>query len=210
MRYPKKSHRLPIRQPAPSTELAEFVGIMIGDGGLSAYQATVSLNQVTDAEYSSYVAHLMERLFGVTPSVFDRTNDLLRSIVVSRIELVHYLNRLGLPIGNKVRQSLDIPFWIQKDPEFKIACLRGLVDTDGSIFTHTYAVKGKTYAYKKLSFTSASPPLLATVCASFESLGLKPRIGSNKDVRLDSKADMERYFEVIGTNNPKHLRRYRF
>ena len=36
------------------------------------------------------------------------------TIVVSRSELVKYLNSLGLVIGNKVKQKFDIPAWIKK------------------------------------------------------------------------------------------------
>lgn len=201
---------LPIRKPKRSEELAEFIGIMMGDGGLSRYQVIVSLHQIDDADFSRYVSRQFEKLFGVVPSVYDREDAHLRSIVVSRVELVRYLHSLGLPMGNKIRQQFDIPSWIKKEERFMIACIRGLVDTDGCIFTHRYEVKHKRYSYKKLSFTTASRPLLSTVHTALKALGMNPRIGSRKDVRLDSRTDMERYFIRIGSNNPKHLRRYHF
>ncbi len=210
MRYPNKSHRHAVTLPSPSVELAEFIGIMLGDGGLSRYQVSISLNQESDSEFSEFVCSLIQELFAVTPSVYDRRNQLLRTLVISRTELVEYLHGLGLPIGNKVSQECDIPDWIRRDRSFLTACIRGLVDTDGSVFTHRYRVNGKWYAYKKLSFTSASQPLLHSVLESLISFGMHARIGSAKDVRIDSKADMERYFTLIGTSNPKHLRRYAF
>lgn len=200
----------PVRKPRKSEELAEFVGIMMGDGGLSTYQATVSLHQIDDADFSTYVSGQFKKLFGVVPSVYDREHEMLRTIVASRIELVRYLHVLGLPIGNKIRQQFDIPSWVKKDERFLIACIRGLVDTDGCIFTHRYQVNGTWYSYKKLSFTTASKPLLQSVHSSLKFLGMNPRIARGKDVRLDSRADMELYFSIIGTSNPKHLRRYNF
>ena len=197
----------PITTPKRSSDLAEFVGIMIGDGGISKYQITITLHSVTDYEFSKYVVQNIERLFSVTPSVYKRPDKLALVILVSRIDLVTYLYSLGLPIGNKNLQHIDIPDWIQRNSKYARACIRGLVDTDGSIFTHTYSVKGKKYRYKKLSFTTASPNLQKSVAHILFENGLSPRI-SGRDVRLDSKADMKKYFVVFGTSNPKHWKRF--
>ena len=39
-------------------------------------------------------------------------------------------------------------------------------------------------------------------------VGLNPRLAQSRDVRLDSVKDMQRYFQFIGSHNPKHLQRY--
>jgi hypothetical protein len=197
----------PIHRPRRGVELAEFVGIMMGDGGISKYQIAVTLHHIDDLEYASFVANLIKRLFKITPSIYHSPQHSVNDIVVSRKELVEYLHELGLPIGNKVKQQFDIPEWIKNDHKFSIACLRGLVDTDGSVFTHRYRVKGKQYAYKKLSFSSASTPLLRSVHTILRKLGLHSKLRA-RDVRLESITDMERYFSIISSHNPKHLRRY--
>lgn len=197
-----------IQKPKKSTELAEFVGIMMGDGGMSSYQATVTLHSIDDFEYGKFVADTIQNLFNYVPGVRKRKDVSAIVIVMSRIKLVRYLFSLGLPVGDKIRQGLDMPTWIKSRDDFSISCVRGLIDTDGSIFTHRYISKGKWYSYKKLSFTSASKRLLRSVAKTLKKLGMRPRFGSNRDVRLDSVADMKRYFSLIGTHNPKHLRRY--
>jgi len=196
-----------VHKPKQSAELAEFVGIMMGDGGLSRYQAIITLHHTDDFEYTTFVVNLIKKLFKITPKIYHSPKYSVNDVVVSRRGLVLYLHELGLPIGNKVKQKFDIPEWIECDRELAVACVRGLVDTDGSIFTHRYKVKGKQYSYKKLSFTSASEPLRQSVYALLQEFGFSPRL-TTKDVRLDSVADMTRYFSVIGTHNPKHLRRY--
>lgn len=196
-----------IHKPKRSAELAEFIGIMMGDGGISKYQAIVTLHHIDDLEYAAFVANLITKLFKVTPSIRHVLKNSVNNIIVSRKELVEYLHELGLPIGNKVKQKFDIPEWIKQDQRFSIACLRGLVDTDGCIFTHRYRVKDTQYAYKKLSFTSASEPLRQSVRALLQKLEFHPRIAGD-DVRLDRIEDMKRYFSIIGSHNPKHLRRY--
>ena len=205
----KNTQRRQILKPIPSEALAEFVGIMMGDGGMSKYQATISLNHITDLEYSSFVSNLITELFEYTPSIYHKPEKSVLDIVMSRIEIVDFLHTLGLPIGDKIRQHLDIPDWIKQKSTFTIACIRGLIDTDGSIFAHTYISKGRNYSYKKLSFTSASESLVHSVYSLLSELGFHPRISHNgKDVRLESVADMKRYFEVISSHNPKHLNRY--
>jgi intein/homing endonuclease len=194
--------------PEISTSLAECVGILIGDGGISNYQVTVSLNHITDKSYSRFVVALFTGLFGESPQVYHRTQESVYSITYSRVQLVRYLSSLGLPIGNKIKQKIDIPIWVKNDSNLTIACLRGLVDTDGCVFTHRYKVKGREYSYKKLSFTSASPLLLSSVYTVLTSLDFHPRKGVNHDIWLERKDDVRRYFAVIGSHNPKHLRRY--
>lgn len=142
-----------IHKPCRNAKLAEFIGIMMGDGGISKYQIIITFHHIDDLEYT-------------------------------------------------------IPEWIKRDREFAIACLRGLVDTDGCVFTHRYRVKCTSYAYKKLSFTSASEPLQHSVHAILQKFGFHSRI-SGHDVRLDSVEDMKRYFLIVGSHNPKHLRRYK-
>lgn len=196
-----------IHKPNRSTKLSEFIGIMMGDGGISKYQTIVTLHHIDDSEYASYVATLIEKLFKIKPSIYHFPKKSVNNIVVSRKELVVYLHELGLPVGNKIKQQIDIPEWIKRERKLSIACLRGLVDTDGCVFTHRYRVKGKWYAYKKLSFTSASEPLRKSVHTLMLEFGFHPRM-TKKDVRLDRAEDMERYFNRIGSHNPKHLRRY--
>ena len=198
-----------ITLPEYGENLAEFIGIMIGDGGMSKYQATISLNHITDLEYSLFVKQLISTLFEYVPSVYHKPYKSVLDIVMSRVQLVSFLHEIGLPIGDKVRQNIDIPLWIKQNPTYIIPYIRGLIDTDGSIYTHTYTSKKKSYSYKKLSFTSASISLVHSVHSLLKELGFHPRITANsKDVRLESVADMKRYFEVISSHNPKHLNRY--
>lgn len=197
-----------VHRPRRSEELAEFVGIMMGDGGISKYQVAITLHHADDSEYASFVVGTIKKLFKIVPGVYHSPKKSVNNIVVSRKELVRYLHELGLPMGNKVKQQFDIPEWIRHDRKFSIACLRGLIDTDGCVFTHRYKVKGKWYAYKKLSFTSASKPLRESVYTLLQEFGFHPRI-TGEDVRLNSVEDMGRYFSSIGSHNPKHLRRYK-
>ena len=198
--------------PSISADLAEFIGIMLGDGGMTKYQLTVTLNAEDDAEYTIFVIKLIKKLFHIEPRVVRPirvgSNNMVNYIIVSRSRLNAYLQSLGLVIGNKVRQQVKIPDWILDSLEYKTACLKGLVDTDGCFFNHNYVVNGKKYLYKKIDFTSRSRPLLDGVMTILKELGFNPAMTKN-NVRLNGQQDVIKYLELVGTHNPKHLKRYR-
>lgn len=204
--------RKPVRTPRRDQRLAEFVGIMIGDGGMTSGQVTITLNSVDDAEYCLYVVSLLEDLFHVKPSIYKKKGANANTIVISRKELVAYCESLGLKIGNKIKQGVDIPAWIKQDSTLLKSCVRGLIDTDGSVFTHHYRVKKNTYCYKKLSFSNHAQDVLMSVLEYLKSLGFSAKMtydagGVGREVRLNSYKDTQNYFRLVGTSNPKHSKK---
>lgn len=126
-------------------------------------------------------------------------------MVVSSKALVDYLGRIaGLRPGNKLRNGLDIPKWIWNRRSYQVACLRGLMDTDGDLFIHRYKVNGKEYAYPKMSFYSYSPQLLQSVHQILSGLGFHVRRTKGHRVWIDRLHEVQRFFQVIGT---RHQRR---
>ncbi len=201
---------LPIHEPKKSVELAEFVGIVLGDGGMTNYQLTVTLHDKSEKQYTVFVKRLIKKLFKVQPRVHHRKKESVFCIVVSRVKIIKFCTeKLGLRNGNKIKQQVDIPGWVKKKREYMIACIRGLVDTDGCVFTHKYKVNGSWYSYKKISFASASKPLLKSVQQFFQEQGFYARINGNHDVRIENREYVKRYFKIFGTHNSKHLMRYR-
>jgi len=203
---------LPFTKPRFSKKLAEFVGIMLGDGGMTKNQITVTLHSEDDLEYSVFVEKLLEELFEVKPSKKKRSNCKAFKILLSRVGVIRFLNDIvGLVIGNKVRQQVDIPNWINEKRNFQLACVRGLIDTDGCVIIHKYKSKGKLYLYKKLSFTNRSFPLLCSVKKILDGLEIKNRITKNSfEIRIEARKDVKKYFQIIGSHNPKHLKRFKF
>lgn len=207
----KITEPLPFKKPKFSQELAEFVGIMLGDGGISEHQMTVTLHRVTDKEYSLFVRKLIKKLFGLKAGTYCDNKFLADSIVISRTNLVKYcIGELGLKKGNKVKQQVDIPNWIKENKRCSVACLRGLIDTDGCVILHKYLSKGKKYCYKKVSFTSRSKPLLLSASSILLGIGVRHRITKNGwDIRIEAREEVEKYFQTVGTSNPKHWKRYK-
>jgi hypothetical protein len=206
------THCKPIQKPKFSETLAEFVGIILGDGGITKSQISVSLNSKNEKEYSNFVRSLIKRLFNVYAAISYKKKYSGIDIRVSRSALVHFCaEKLVLTQGDKVKQQVDIPEWIKQDKVYLTACVRGLMDTEGCVFDHRYKVNGKLYSYKKLAFKNSSYPLIKSVYNFFKNIGLHhPRIAKNlKEVRVESKEDVQKYFQLIGFHNPKNLKRYK-
>lgn len=199
----------PIRKPHRSKALAEFVGIMLGDGGMSQRQLTITLHHVDDQEYLQFVKGLIRHLFHVPISIYHDWEDSVNRLTVSRTELIKFCTKIGLVVGNKIAKQVHIPSWILHNPQYRVACVRGLIDTDGSIFQHRYQVKGKWYSYTKMGFTSRSRPLLFSVQRILKNLKIRSIITGKYNVRIDAQQDLHLYFATVGSHNPKHLKKYR-
>jgi intein/homing endonuclease len=199
------------RMPDFSKDLAEFVGILLGDGGISTHQISVTLHRITDKEYSLFVRKLIYKLFEITAGEYKDKQFLADSIVISRIGLVRYcMEKLGLKQGNKIKQQVDIPKWIRENTAYGVACLRGLIDTDGCVILHRYISSKKEYQYPKLDFTSKSVPLLGSASLILSELGIRHRITKNGfSLRIESKENVKKYFDTVGTSNQKHWKRYK-
>lgn len=200
--------RKKIYDPGYSPELAEFIGIMLGDGGLTNYQLNITLNSQTDKKYLGYVKSLIEKLFQIQSTVVLRKNELAACIVVSSRNLVELARRYGLKVGNKVKQSVDVPDWILRKNEFSVACLRGLMDTDGSCYAYTHSVNKKRYCNLALCFTNASGPLLKSVYVILDKNGYYPCV-TGRRVYVYRKNEIAKYFQKVGTHNPKHSGNYK-
>lgn len=64
LQYPAKSHRKQISLPTYSNELAEILGIVLGDGGINNdWQLVISLNYIKDQEYALYIKSNCQRIY---------------------------------------------------------------------------------------------------------------------------------------------------
>lgn len=199
------------QQPIKNERLAEFIGIVLGDGGITPFQIQITLNSIADKKYLFFVKNLFSDLFQIEPSVFKKRDCNANVIYCNGMNLVRIMTSLGLRVGNKVRQQVGVPDWIKSNTNFSIACLRGLMDTDGGIFTHRYIVNGKLYKYNKGCFSNRSIPLLDFVYETLKKVGLNPKTNKkskmvNKQVWLYNMAEVKKYFHLVGSSNQRLLK----
>lgn len=197
-----------IKKPKQSAKLAEFIGICMGDGSITKYQVTISFNDVDDYEYMIIVKNMIFDLFNIACKIQKRNDSKCSNLVISSLELSEYLQSLGVPKGNKLRAGLDVPDWIKKDKHYSKVCIRGLFDTDGSVYLESHNINNKVYSYPRLSLVSKSANLRQTVKKIFSHNNINANIRMNRSVNIEKFTDIEKYFRIIGSSNPKHLRRF--
>lgn len=118
-----------------SEKMAEIIGIILGDGNIyinsqaGVYQIRIGLNSRTEKEYAlNYILPLLEKTLKVkcTWSIAPKNEIFIR---INKKDVVLKINQLI----NKRR----VPKNILGDQKLLRACIRGLVDTDGSVFSKT-------------------------------------------------------------------------
>lgn len=198
-----------IRRPRYSKDLAEFIGIMLGDGHVGVYQATVTTNVNTDLEHARYVVTLTEKLFGIQARISYRKDSRACVVVISSREVCDFLKKHGLPHGNKVRDGVRIPEWIVANKLYASRCIRGLFDTDGSVYMDRHFIKGKKYCNLGIAFVNRSAPILTFFKHTLQDMHYHPTQKTTFEVFLRRAAEIDDYFKKVGSSNPKHLARYR-
>jgi intein/homing endonuclease len=194
----------------PSKELAELIGIILGDGNIwqkqgGYYYVRVCGDIVKDRDYLlNYVKPLFEKLFKKKMHSIEhkRCNELF--ISAGDKDVVYTLKYFGLPSGNKKENDVGIPKWIFKSEEYLKACIRGLIDTDGSICPIT----GRSYPY--IWFTCGINNLRKTFRQAMEKLGFQLskwniREGRTPDTYIGNKEQIDKYLRTISFKNKRHL-----
>ncbi|MGH2349240.1 MAG: LAGLIDADG family homing endonuclease [bacterium] len=198
----KRSHNAKILNvPASSGDLAEYCGIMLGDGHVGTHQFTITVNVKTDAPYVSYLQDLVETLFGDRPRITADARGVVVDLFVTSTYLMQELRGIGLYSTNKVRDQVSVPDWIFSKAEYQKRFIRGFFDTDGSIYLL------KHFNAPQMLFKNCSFPLLDGTRQILLNLGYHPSKISGYSVYLTRRADIERYGLDIGFGNSKHLER---
>ena len=182
-----------------SAKLAEFYGIMLGDGHISRFQIVVTLG-TKELNYVEYVASLMNELFEAKPTILVR-KDGYRDVYFGSVDLIRYLKTDGF-VTNKVKYQVDIPRWIFEKTEWMNSFVRGFFDTDGSVYQLRFGIQ--------VSFTNKSARLLISLHKMLIALGYNPSAISADRIYLTKRKNLERFFSEVKPANMKHCRRYQY
>jgi len=187
--------------PPLSEDLAEFCGVMLGDGHIGTAQIFITVNIKTDWQYVGYLQDLLERLFQFTPRATNANHESVVDLYLTSAYLVGRLHEIGLYSSNKVRDQVGVPEWIFGATEYQRGFLRGFFDTDGSIY------RLKHFDAVQMSFSNLSVPLLEGTRRLLLGLGYHPSKFSGHAVYLTRRRDIKNYAQEIGFGNLKHLSR---
>lgn len=190
----------PINTPSLTEQLAEFCGIMLGDGHLSRGEIWVAVNNRDDKGYELFVSALIQELFHRCPGMIERKFQACTDLFISSVALIQFLHSVGLYASNKVKEQVDAPVWIFQKQEYIRGFLRGFFDTDGSVYRLRFGVQ--------MSFTNRAMPLLRSLRRMSVELGFQPSEIRGPCFYLTRRRDLKRFYDEIGTHNPKHLKRF--
>lgn len=183
-----------------SEELAEFLGVLAGDGHVNKVKFGVSVCADKDLDTHYLKKHypaLVNGLFCIRIR-HNVQNNVLRAWIHSK-QLVIYLEKLGVPIGKKLG-NLRIPKLVRTELRFVKAYIRGLFDTDGSFYQHHKSDAA-------ICITSYDKIFLEEVKRALQQTGFSPSV-SGRNLFLYSKKDVAKFFVEIKPANQKHLNKY--
>lgn len=208
-------------------ELAEFLGILTGDGYMNYYpdQYKYILEISGDSRYdyhyfANYVSPLIEELFHIRPTIFFRNDENSVTLRIISKGMFHLLTSVGFKRGKK--QQIGVPKWILRNEEFLYAFMQGLIDTDFSLVLLDRKQK-KYPLYPRIAVGLKSKKLIKIIDAWFISKGFKTTVSYDqvrKDKRgfitkihtihINGRKELEKWMRYIGFRNRKHILRYEF
>jgi hypothetical protein len=197
------SNKKKIKRPKLNEKLSEFIGIYLGDGTLTKYFIRISGDYRYDRPYFNYISKLVKDLFGIN-SFFrkEKTRNTFYLTIYSK-ELCSFLkNQFNISYGHKIRNKTVIPENIHKDKKLLLSCIRGLIDTDGSI-----SRRGRKGSQFCIDFSSHNKKLLEQVY----DFGKNEEIFTyKKDTNTGTNKweNILRYFKMVGSSNLRHIVRF--
>lgn len=185
--------------PKKDGRLAEFIGVYLGDGTLTKYFVRISGDKRYDKQYFEYLAKNIEKMFNIKPKIRE---EIKRNILYLEIQsklFCDFLKSFGFKEGDKIKNKAKIPRYILNNKELSINCLRGLIDTDGSISSDNNLIS--------IRFASGSKELLDQVERIGKSLGIFT-FKTQFQTGTRSMKNIKRYFKEIGSSNMRHIIRF--
>lgn len=198
--------------------LAEFIGIMLGDGSIGIYKCNnknrisiqyrikITLNSKDDLDYSFYIEQLVENLFGIKTLRRFRSNENTLDILSFNKEFLEFLtNKVGLIISPKWNRATVPSFCLKNNMELDI--LKGYFDTDGCISI----VNNNGTKYPRLEMKVCPSPMqnqFLEVLKKYDFRFGAYKIGKGKiRIQLNGIRELRKWFELIGFSNKKNIER---
>lgn len=210
-------------------DLAEDLGIHIGDGSLyttgptkQSYVIRCSGDAINDKEhYLSRIIPLKEKLFGIkiNGKIMNFRGNEFGFVICSKAIYQFYSRVFGIPTGAKAKTA-EIPRAVlEADNSIKSAFIRGLVDTDFSISFKKKSTKHNRHFYPVISANFASKKLTENIKEILTGIGfgvvllqgaIKRYEKSYPSFKIDinGRKNLEKWMNIIGFNNPKHITKY--
>lgn len=189
-----------------NAKLAELVGILLGDGSFYMSGHNTEVDIALNTKDACYKEHVKKPLQSITNTYVwekhpkDKNCAHLR--ITRKLPVMELLEvSLRVP-GNKIKNAVTIPKWIWKKNLFVRRCIRGLIDTDGSV----YRLKPQWPNLFQISFKNNNTTLLEDTRRAFLISGFHPSHIYGNRIALTRQAEIKDHIAIVGTKNDAHLR----
>lgn len=199
----------------------ELIGIIIGDGHIgynknSNRRWLEICGNVKEMDYFKKISELLFKLTKKKPIIVEkqeRDGGRGLRLYLNNKDFFNFLTKeIGLPFGKKTF-SIAIP---KKFLSWKFSkhILRGIFDTDGSIY-FSYSKKTKHPTYPRVEIKTSSNNLAPQIFGILKRRGFKIRLRFSKDKRINilylSGQEMaDKWFKEVGSSNNSKIDRYKF
>jgi len=190
MENSKKMTTSVIKEVFIGEDMAELIGIMLGDGNMYENQIKIFLDNREKA-YAEHVKNLVKDLTGIElkGTIVKETNCL--KLYCCNKFLAEKLIEFGLKRGSKIKSQEGIPKWIKENKEYSKRCIKGLVDTDGCI------IFCKRDKQRSINFSNHNLILLEDFKEVAKNLGYNFAKANRWNTRLYRKAEVVRFINDI-------------
>lgn len=175
-------------------ELAEYIGVILGDGNISKFPRTERLILTGNSNNQGFIkryAEITQTLFHKKPCVSKLNSSNATRIAFYQKEIS---NRLGIPCGSRKNLDYTVPKWILKKDGYLVAFLKGLFEAEGSLSIHLPTC---TYNFQ---FRNNNKSLLSAVKDGLIHLGYHPEVRTNS-TRLRKRGEVEKFRNLIKFRN---------
>lgn len=160
-------------QKISKESLAYIIGIALGDGNLSNPNGRATRLRVTcDAKYPNLAKGIILTLQEIFPK--NKVSVVYIPNKSTYFNISVYSNRLNeympwkVGCGSKLSQHARVPIWIRTHKRYSKPCLRGLLQTDGSIY--------QDRGYLMINFTNHTKELSCDVLHMLQLNGFHPTL----------------------------------
>jgi DNA-binding transcriptional regulator WhiA len=170
--------------------LAELIGVVLGDGHIWKYERTEELSIFSNSNNPGFVkryAGLIESIFNKKPTEKIHSG---QNCIRIRIYEKNISKRLGVPISPRLNKKINIPKWIFNKRNYMIRYLRGLYEAEGSHSIHL-----PTYTYK-FHFSNRNESMLDNVFILVSKLGFHPH-RSKYAIQISKRDEVLKFVKLV-------------
>ncbi len=194
-------------------DIAELIGAIIGDGNIYRNKKKYRVGLTTgkrpeDYAHFLYLKSLISREWKKDPKIKSREHSF--NIIIHSKEICLFLNEeLGLPFGEGKFKKVKIPEPITMDWKLARRCIRGIVDTDGTVFA---VKKPRVSAYPSIEITTCSKDLANQIRGILLNKGFRvaniwkfrSKLSKHDCYRLplNGKENLKKWINEIGFSHP--------